>query len=217
MRFNKCRHTNGRIFVYMKAIAYYRVSTQKQGRSGLGLEAQQFSAQQFCISNQLTIIGERTDVESGKKSDNRPQLQAAIEDCKRQGAILVIAKLDRLSRNVAFIANLLESKVPFKCVDMPNADSFMIHIMAAVAQRERENISQNTKDRLAAAKRRGVELGKHGKVLAAKNKAKAIQDAKDIADRIDALRIQGITSVRGLAAQLGKHPKQMQRILARLK
>jgi len=201
---------------FMKAIAYYRVSTAKQGRSGLGLEAQQSSVEQFAKPYNYEIINSFTDVETGKK-DNRPQLQLAIEACKKNKAILVIAKLDRLSRDLHFITGMMKSKVDFVCVDNPHATKAMLQMMGIFAEMERDMISTRTKEALKAAKARGVQLGKHGKVLAANNKSKAIEGARDMADHIESLRSQGITSVRRLAAELRKHPTQMQRILARLK
>ncbi len=136
-----------------KYVAYYRVSTQQQG---LGLEAQQATVKQFCDGD---IVASFTDIESGKRSDNRPQLAKAIELCSKEQAVLIIAKLDRLSRNVEFIASLMNSKVQFKCCDMPEADSFTIHIFAAMAQREREMISQRTKAALKVLKDSGIKLG----------------------------------------------------------
>lgn len=142
--------------VETKYIAYYRVSTQQQGKSGLGLEAQQSVVESYCKGN---IIASFTDIESGKRNDNRPELTKAIDMCISSNAVLIIAKLDRLSRNSAFIGRLMESKVQFKCCDMPEADSFTIHIFAALAQKEREMISQRTKIALKALKERGVKLG----------------------------------------------------------
>ncbi|WP_412464920.1 recombinase family protein [Flavobacterium mekongense] len=140
-----------------KYIAYYRVSTQKQGNSGLGIEAQKSSVNNF-INQDGILIQEFTDIESGKRND-RPQLLLAIEMSKRENAILVIAKLDRLSRNVSFIYTLRDSQVKFKCCDMPDANSVTIGIMAVLAQEERERASQRTKDALAELKRQGKKLG----------------------------------------------------------
>lgn len=140
-----------------KYVSYYRVSTQKQGRSGLGIEAQKSSVSGF-LSNDDVLLCEFTDIESGKKND-RPNLLNAIEHCKRHNAILLIAKLDRLSRNAAFIFTLRDSQVRFKCVDMPDANSVTIGIMAVLAQDERERTSQRTKDALSELKRQGKKLG----------------------------------------------------------
>lgn len=140
-----------------KYIAYYRVSTQKQGSSGLGLEAQKSSVLKFINDGDL-LIESYVDVESGK-NNNRPNLIQAIEDCKSNDATLLIAKLDRLSRNAAFIFTLRDTQVKFKCVDMPEANSVTIGIMAVLAQDERERISKRTKDALAELIKQGVKLG----------------------------------------------------------
>ena len=139
-------------------VAYYRVSTARQGRSGLGLEAQQFAVRQYLNAGAGVLLSEFTEIESGKKVD-RAQLDAALAACRVRGATLVIAKLDRLARNVSFIASLMNSGVEFVAVDMPQANRFTVHIMAAMAEHEREMISQRTKVALAEAKRRGAQLG----------------------------------------------------------
>jgi DNA invertase Pin-like site-specific DNA recombinase len=138
-------------------IAYYRVSTDRQGANGLGLAAQRAAVVRFIGADQL--VAEYTEVESGKRHANRPQLLAALADCRTRRAVLLIARLDRLARNVAFIANLMESGVDFVAVDMPQATRLTIHILAAVAEHEREMISTRTKAALAEAKRRGITLG----------------------------------------------------------
>jgi DNA invertase Pin-like site-specific DNA recombinase len=140
-------------------VAYYRVSTARQGRSGLGLEAQKAAVLAF-INGRAELVAEFTEVESGKHA-NREELKKAIAACKKHKAKLVIAKLDRLSRNLAFIATLMESGVEFVAVDMPEANKLTVHILAAMAEHEREQISKRTKDALAAAKRRGKRLGNH--------------------------------------------------------
>jgi DNA invertase Pin-like site-specific DNA recombinase len=140
----------------MKFVAYYRVSTDKQGKSGLGLEAQRAAVLAHLNGGQP--LTEFTEVESGGRKD-RPQLQAALAACRRHKGRLIIAKLDRLSRSVAFISALLEAGVDFVACDMPMANKLTIHILAAVAEHEREMISARTKAALAAAKRRGVRLG----------------------------------------------------------
>lgn len=142
----------------MKYVSYIRVSTQRQGQSGLGLEAQQTAVQMFIAQRGGEVLAEFVEVESGRKAD-RPQLAAAIAEAKRQGAILLIAKLDRLARNVAFISALLEGGADVQAADMPEANKFMLHIMAAVAEQEAEAISARTKAALAAAKARGTKLG----------------------------------------------------------
>src|SRR5437660_9306210 len=138
-------------------VAYYRVSTARQGRSGLGLEAQKAAVLAFINSN-AELVAEFTEVESGKHAD-REELKKAIAACKKHKAKLVIAKLDRLSRNLAFIATLMESGVEFVAVDNPHANKLTVHILAAVAQYEREAIAQRTRDGLQAAKARSNPLG----------------------------------------------------------
>ena len=139
-------------------IVYYRVSTPKQGRSGLGLEAQQQAVTTY-TTGRGEIVETFTEIESGKRHSNRPQLAAALDTCRKRKATLVIAKLDRLARNVHFISGLMESGVDFVAADVPEANRFTLHILAAVAEHEREMISQRTKEALAAAKRRGTRLG----------------------------------------------------------
>ena len=136
-----------------KYIAYYRVSTQKQGISGLGLDAQRTDVNRF-ISRGGELVAEYQDIESGKKN-NRPSLINAINEAKKQGATLLIAKLDRLSRNASFILTLRDSRVDFVCCDMPDANSLTIGIMAILAQDERERTSLRTKAALAELKRKG--------------------------------------------------------------
>lgn len=138
-------------------IAYYRVSTARQGQSGLGLEAQQAAVRTF-LSFGEQILGEYIEIESGRKN-SRPQLVAAMHDAKEAGAVLLVAKLDRLARNLAFLTALMESRVRFKAVDMPAADEFTIHVLGAVAEKEAKAISTRTKDALAAKKARGFQLG----------------------------------------------------------
>lgn len=140
----------------MPFIAYYRVSTAQQGQSGLGLEAQKHAVLSF--TKDEPPLAEYTEIESGRIAD-RPQLALALEHAKETGATLVVAKLDRLSRSVAFLSALMEAKTPFIACDFPQADEFTIHILAAVAQREARLVSQRTKAALAAAKARGVKLG----------------------------------------------------------
>jgi DNA invertase Pin-like site-specific DNA recombinase len=134
-------------------VAYYRVSTDRQGRSGLGLEAQQKVVQDYLDGGAWEIVAEFVEVESGKRAD-RPELARALDACRKHKARLVIAKLDRLSRNLAFIATLMDSGVEFVAVDNPHANKLTIHILAAVAEHEREAISERTKAALAAAKAR---------------------------------------------------------------
>ena len=144
-------------------IAYYRVSTQRQGRSGLGLDAQRAAVHAFAKAEGLEVLGEWIEVETGKGADaldRRPELAAALKAAKKIGAAICVAKLDRLSRDVAFIATLMVQKVPFVVAALgTNADPFMLHIYAALAEQERRMISERTKVALAHAKARGKRLG----------------------------------------------------------
>jgi DNA invertase Pin-like site-specific DNA recombinase len=142
----------------MKAVAYYRVSTKKQGQSGLGLDGQQAALEQYIAQNAGQIIGTYREVETGKRAD-RPELLKAIAHAKRSKATLVVAKLDRFSRNVAFLSRLMESGIDFVACDNPHANRFTCHILAAVAEHEAAMISERTKAALASAKRRGIKLG----------------------------------------------------------
>jgi DNA invertase Pin-like site-specific DNA recombinase len=143
---------------YGKFIAYFRVSTDRQGKSGLGLAAQREAVMSYLDGGRWALVDEFTEVESGKRND-RPELVKALAACKKQKAKLVIAKLDRLSRNLAFIAALMDSGVEFVAVDNPHANKLTIHILAAVAQHEREIISARTSAALKAAHGRHVEIG----------------------------------------------------------
>lgn len=139
-------------------VAYYRVSTEGQGRSGLGLEAQRTAVLNFLNGGRWALVAEFTEVETGRRGD-RPELRKALERCKLTGATLVISKLDRLSRNAAFLLNLQDAGVDFLAVDMPSANRLTVGIMALVAEEEARMISARTKAALAAAKTRGVRLG----------------------------------------------------------
>lgn len=141
-----------------KFIAYYRVSTNKQGKSGLGLEAQQASVTDYLATTSGELINEFTEVQSGK-DNKRPELAKALRKCRLTGATLLIAKLDRLSRNAAFLMNLQESATQFVACDMPEANTLTVGLMACMAEYERKRISENTKAALKAAKARGVKLG----------------------------------------------------------
>lgn len=141
-----------------RLVAYFRVSTQRQGQSGLGLEAQQAAVQAYATQSGSTIVGSFVEVESGKRAD-RPELAKALARAKAVNAVLVIAKLDRLARNVAFVANLLESGVEFIACDSPHASRLTVHIMSAVAEDEARRISERTRAALGAAKARGQQLG----------------------------------------------------------
>jgi DNA invertase Pin-like site-specific DNA recombinase len=144
-------------------IAYYRVSTDGQGKSGLGLEAQREAVTRFAANESLEVAGEFIEVETGKGSDaldKRPQLAAALRKAKQIGAHIAVSKLDRLSRDVHFISGLMSKRVPFIVAQLGrNVDPFMLHIYAALAEKERAMISERTRDALAKAKQRGVKLG----------------------------------------------------------
>lgn len=193
-----------------KAVAYLRVSTDKQGRSGLGLDAQREAVARYAREAGLEIIAEFEEVETGKGADalaKRPQLLAALTLAKKERAKLIIAKLDRLARNVAFVAGLMEKGVDFAFADMPNADRFMLHVYAALAEKEGEVISRRTRDALQAAKARGVVLGANGKALAAANKAAALERLAPVAPAIAALQAEGL-SMRAIVATLNERGVQ---------
>lgn len=168
----------------MKYVGYYRVSTKKQARSGLGLEAQQQMVRQFAADHG-ELVGELVEVESGR-NDRRIELAKAINAAKKAGASLLIARLDRFSRRVSFISAMMEKGVRLVIVEMPNATDFQLHIFAALAQEERRLISERTKAALAQAKRRGVALGENGRVLALTNKARAMSFANQMRDLLPA-------------------------------
>lgn len=183
-------------------IAYYRVSTTRQGESGLGLEAQQQAVMQYLNGDNWNILAEYTEVESGKRND-RPKLVAAIAACKKNKATLIIAKLDRLARNVHFISGLMESGVEFVAVDNPHANKLMLHMLAAFAEHEREQISKRTSAALQAAKARGTKLGKHGaEILSRQNHNNAIARAATLAPIISAIRAEGYRTTRAICEQL---------------
>ncbi|GGA62580.1 recombinase family protein [Sphingomonas psychrolutea] len=196
----------------MRTINYYRVSTAKQGRSGLGEAAQRASIEAFCTERGCEQLGEYVEIESGKR-DDRPELIKALQHAKVTGATLIIAKLDRLSRNLAFLATLQEAGTKFIAADMPEANEVTIHIMAVIAQAERKAISRRTKEALAAAKARGTKLGNpmgakafgdaKGNVAAVEAiKAKSAAFAADVAPIISAIRTDGHGSLRAIAAEL---------------
>ena len=215
-----------------KYVIYSRVSSQEQGRSGLGLEAQEKDIQLFLENYAETpyeVLGRFVEVHSG--SDNsRPQLQEAIRLAKAEKAVLVCSKLDRISRRVSFLASLMEDReLDFKVAQMPYADKFQLHIYAALAEQERDFISQRTKAALGAAKARGVKLGapkQHLELLAKARQEKALREAQQVSGVILPLRRQG-TSLRGICDVLnasgiktnrGKtfHPSLVSRMLTTL-
>ena len=188
-----------------KFIAYYRVSTDKQGKSQLGIEAQKAAVSVFLGGRECAeLLLEFTEVESSKKK-NRPELTAALWQCKRQKATLVIAKLDRLARNVHFVSGLMESGVDFIACDNPHANRLMVHMLAAFAEHERDLISQRTKEGLLAAKARGVKLGVTGKDRAAENKAKSRAHAEQITPLIEAIPFEERDNVTKLTDALNRH------------
>jgi DNA invertase Pin-like site-specific DNA recombinase len=214
-----------------KFIAYYRVSTDKQGKSGLGLESQRQAVVNFIYGNGNQVVAEFTEIESGKRKD-RPELAKALAVCKKHKAKLVIAKLDRLARNVHFISGLMESGVDFVAVDMPEANKLTVHILAAVAEHEREMISQRTKAALAAAKDRGVKLGNPINLSEAQSKSvrvrqdQADQFAANVLPVIKTIQSSGARTLRDIAEALNNrgirtarsgswHPASVKRILKR--
>lgn len=187
-----------------KWVCYYRVSTQRQGQSGLGLDAQHEAVKRYIGEKGGAILAEFTETESGKKAANRPELLRALDLCRKQKATLAIAKLDRLARNVHFIAGLLETGVNFVAVDQPMKDRFMLHVQAAFAEEEARRISVRTKEALAAAKKRGVILGMTGKERAQRFKQKAILRAKALEPVIAEIRASGLTRVREIRDALNE-------------
>jgi DNA invertase Pin-like site-specific DNA recombinase len=193
-----------------KFVSYLRVSTQEQGRSGLGLEAQRKAVTDWLDGGRWKLIEEFVEVESGAKND-RPRLDAALATARAHGATLVIAKLDRLSRDAAFLLNLQKAGVKFVAVDMPEANEMIVGIMAVVAQAERKMISSRTKAALAAAKARGVKLGGFkGRAVTAEDRALAVQAvvakanarARDLEPIIERLDPNGSLSHNELARRL---------------
>lgn len=219
-------------------ISYLRVSTAKQGRSGLGLEAQQEAVTAHIRREGGELLTQYVEVESGKKgTDSRPQLAKALEHCRLTGATLIIAKLDRLSRDAHFLLGLQRSSVFFVCADMPQANELTVGIMALVAEEERKAISRRTKEALAAAKARGVKLGcpngaahlrPYGNAAGVEAvKARADEHAEALRATLNEIRAAGITSSSGIAAELNRrhiatprggkwHPASVVRLSARL-
>lgn len=197
-------------------IAYYRVSTSKQGRSGLGIEAQRAAVANYLNGGKWRIVGEFTEVESGRRSD-RPELERALAAARVRRVPVVVAKVDRLTRSVAFLSRLLEAGVDVRFADLPTIEGptgrFMLQQMAAVAELEAGLISNRTKAALAAAKARGKKLGgNRGAKLTAKVRAagraevanRATARAADLAPIIEEIRAAGIVSLRGIAATLNE-------------
>lgn len=198
-----------------RVVAYYRVSTARQGRSGLGLEAQRAAVLQFCEAEGLTVARELTEVETGKGADaleRRPILAYALAEARRVRGLVVAAKLDRISRDVSFISRLMTERVPIVTVELGrDADPFMLHLYAALAEKERRLISERTKAALAAAKVRGVRLGGHhpqtlsdaGRVAGRAAQAiRADDQARLLAPVLRELQASGSASLRDIAAGL---------------
>ncbi len=196
-------------------VSYLRVSTVRQGASGLGLEAQRAAVADHLRGVSGQLIREVVEVESGKRND-RPALEEALKLCRKNRATLIIAKLDRLARNVHFISGLMESGVEFVAVDMPQANRFVVHILAAVAEQEADAISRRTKAALAAAKARGMRLGgrrvsavRFQEIAAMGRSAsialrsqKSAQLRDDLRPVVDEIRGLGIVSLRAIASEL---------------
>jgi DNA invertase Pin-like site-specific DNA recombinase len=196
-----------------KYVAYYRVSTKRQGQSGLGVEAQREMVQQFLNGGDWDLVDEYTETESGKRSDrHRPQLRAALERCRREGATLIVAKIDRLTRNLGFLTKVTDSGVPMVACDVPNLgnpaqNKFLLQLMANVAEYEGALISERTKAALAAAKKRGVVLGSPDPVAASHlGGVEVNKSADDFARRvgpvIEELQDYGCLTLREIAKGL---------------
>ena len=193
------------------AVALYRVSTAEQGHSGLGMEAQQASVRAFVAAQGWTLVAEHSDIASGK-DDRRPGFQAALARCRQLGAVLVAARLDRITRRAHTLSQLLEDGVSIRAADMPSADDLMMRIYAAMAQRERELISERTRVALAAAKARGKALGgdRGYRPTSGPDAAAAAQARREAAERaayrlaleVAILQDSGIHSRQGLARAL---------------
>jgi DNA invertase Pin-like site-specific DNA recombinase len=209
----------------MPFIAYLRVSTQRQGQSGLGLEAQRQAVERHAARASEPILGTFTEIESGAQKD-RPELAAALRECRRAKSVLLIARLDRLSRSLSFIAQLLEAGVEIRAADMPEANRMMLQMLAVFAEHERRLISERTRAALAAAKIRGVELGVNGKRIAGLNRDEAIVFAQSMGPIVLPLAAKGM-SLRSIADELNANglvsreggkwrPGSVARVLSRL-
>jgi len=207
------------------AVSYIRVSKPRQGRSGLGLEAQQVAIRSFCAQHGYSIEAEYCEIESAKGADaleRRPHLAAALAAAKKRKCPIIIAKLDRLSRSVAFVSGLMAKGIPFICVEHPNAPPLMLHIVVAFAEEERERISQRTREALAAAKARGQQLGNPGigqlRQVEAVERAKGLRSIIEPLRNLPAKRVSAILNERKIAAPRGGswQATQVIRLIARL-
>lgn len=198
-----------------KFVSYIRVSTQRQGRSGLGLDAQRDMVNSFLNGGRHSIVGEFVEVESGKRDDNRPQLAKALGLCRAHKATLLVGKLDRLARNVAFVSKLMEAGVKFVACDLPEANNLTIHVMAAMAEYEAKAISERTKAALAMSKKklggrrvsrqRWNEITAEGRKLGRLAHSSAASAwAKDVMPVVESLRAEGMASLREIAAGLNE-------------
>jgi DNA invertase Pin-like site-specific DNA recombinase len=219
-----------------QAVAYFRVSTGRQGKSGLGLEAQRAAIEAFAATEGITVAAWFTEVETGKGSDaldRRPELAKALAQARRLKAPVIVAKLDRLSRDVAFVAGLMAQRVPFIVTELgADADPFMLHVYAALAEKERAMISARTKAALQAKKATGAALGNRtnldeaAKRGAAANAREADAFASNIIPVVRSIQAAGVTSLRGIADVLNArgvatprggqwHPQSVGRLLGR--
>lgn len=210
MKVTNIDNTLGSCDIVNTYCVYYRVSTQRQGHSGLGQEAQREAINNYIRIHGGTIEKEFTEIESGK-NNKRPELDQAIAHCKKHKTTLLIAKLDRLSRNVHFITGLMESKVKFVAADNPTANELMLHMLAAFAEFERKQISERTTQALKAAKARGVKLGKYGKTLARQNKDRAERYAKKLAPIIRDIKNSGFKTYKDMTEELNRRNVKTER------
>ncbi|AKS45799.1 Site-specific DNA recombinase [Octadecabacter temperatus] len=222
----------------MKIVTYIRVSTDKQGRSGLGIEGQRAAIAAYAATHGAEIVAEFEEVESGR-IDSRPQLESALRTARAKGATLVIAKLDRLSRNAAFLLNLQDSKVPFVACDIPTANPMTIGIMSVLAQEESRMIGDRTRVAMKAAKARGKTFGNPNGADALRRadkgntaavqviKTRALARASDLSAALEDLRNEGFNTLQAKANELNKrgfetargkqwHPTSVARLEARL-
>jgi DNA invertase Pin-like site-specific DNA recombinase len=204
-----------------KAVAYIRVSTAQQGRSGLGIEAQRDAIQRFAAAEGVELVAEFIEVETGKGSDaldRRPQLAASLSAARRTGCPVIVAKLDRLSRDVAFIAGLMAQRVPFIVAELgADPDPFMLHLWAALAEKERAMISQRTRDALARAKANGKQLGNRTNLTEAQASGRQVQvdqaqqRAANLLPVIREIQTAGCSTLREIAAVLNRRGIQTPR------